>query len=235
LTKNSTGYHNSTKEKTEKDISLDGNNYLFVEYQDFIEDDKKTKKRIKGLGEKYASINSFFLEYIKEYHIPVAYVKNLSESVLKFIDHEKFPFFIRIKNAADKRTAKIFNKKEFEPLNLPLFEFHYGNGKDTLVSESHLISFDLCTYEELKLINRICSKVNAVLKSFFERRGELLAEMNCYFGKAEDKIYVTEDFTPKSLKIIPMEVNNKSINPFKLTTPALVRKYTDHLFTLTSS
>ncbi|OGU77787.1 MAG: hypothetical protein A2V93_10960 [Ignavibacteria bacterium RBG_16_34_14] len=231
----STDNDNSTREQTVKNISLDGNTYLLVEYPDFIEDDKKKKIRVKGLGEKFAAVNSFFLDYLKEYHIPVAFVKNYSRAVLKFLDYQKFPFYIRIYNAADKRTAKIFNKKEFEPINLPLFEFHYGDGKDSLVSESHLISFDLCTYEELKLINRICSKVNAVLKSYFERRGEVLAELDCYFGKADNKIYVVEDFTPKSLKAIPHQINSKFLNPYKITTPSQLRKYTDHLFKLSSS
>ncbi|HSP88062.1 MAG TPA: phosphoribosylaminoimidazolesuccinocarboxamide synthase, partial [Ignavibacteriaceae bacterium] len=95
--------------------------------------------------------------------------------------------------------------------------------------------FDLCTYEELRLINRICSKVNAVLKSYFERRGEILAEMNCFFGKEEDKIYVVEDFTPGSLKIIPNEITDKFLNPYKITTPSQLNKYTDHLFKLKSS
>jgi phosphoribosylaminoimidazole-succinocarboxamide synthase len=230
-----TDNNNSTKEQIDKNISLDGNHYLLVEYPDFIEDEKKKKIRVKGLGEKFAAVNSFFLDYLKEYHIPVAFVKTQSKISLKFLNYQKFPFYIRIHNAVDKRTAKIFHKKEFEALSLPLFEFHFGNGRDSLVSESHLISFDLCTYEELKLINRVCSKVNAVLKSYFERRGEILAEMDCRFGKADEKIYVVEDFTPKSLKIIPNEINNKFLNPYNITTPSQLQKYTDHLFKLTSS
>jgi phosphoribosylaminoimidazole-succinocarboxamide synthase len=224
----------SGKEDFTKIISLDGNSHILVDYPDFIEDGRK-KMRVKGLGEKFAAINSFLLDYLKEYHIPVAFIKNQSKASLKFLNYSKFDFYIKIYNAVDKRTAKIFNKKEFEILTLPLFEFHYGNGKDSLVSESHLISFELCTYEELKLINRICSKVNAVLKSYFERRGEVLAELDCCFGKADDKIYVVEGFSPGSLKIIPQEMNNKSINPYKITTPTQLRKYTEHLFTLTSS
>jgi len=234
LIKKSTGNNASTKENLLKDISLNGNDFLLVEYPDFIGDDNK-KIRVKGIGEKFAAINSFFLDYLKEYHIPVAFVKNYTDSSLKFLKYRKFGFYIRIYNSADKRIAKIFNKKEFELLNLPLFEFHFGNGKDSMVSESHLISFDLCTYEELKLISRICSKVNAVLKSFFERRGETLAEMDCFFGKADNKIYIVEDFTPGSLKVIPNDMNQKFINPYKISTPTQLRNYTDHLFTLTSS
>ena len=233
LAKKSTDKHNS-KSNVSKSISLDGNNHLIIDFPDFIDEGKK-KIRVKGLGEKFAAINSFLLDYLKEYHIPVAFIRNKAKTSLEFLNYNKFPFFIRIYNAVDKRTAKIFNRKEFDTLTLPLFEFHYGEGKDSLVSESHLISFELCTYEELKLITRICSKVNAVLKSYFERRVEILAELDCCFGKVDDKIYVVEGFSPKSIKVLPQEMNNKSINPYKITTPTQLRKYTDHLFKLTSS
>ena len=233
LAKKSTDKHNSNG-NVSKSISLDGNNHLIIDFPDFIDEGKK-KIRVKGLGEKFAAINSFLLDYLKEYHIPVAFIRNKAKTSLEFLNYNKFPFFIRIYNAVDKRTAKIFKRKEFDTLTLPLVEFHYGEGKDSLVSESHLISFELCTYEELKLITRICSKVNAVLKSYFERRVEILAELDCCFGKVDDKIYVVEGFSPKSIKVLPQEMNNKSINPYKITTPTQLRKYTDHLFKLTSS
>jgi len=224
-----------TGELISKSFPLDGDNYLLIEYPDFIIDEGNKKIRAKGLGEKFAAINSFFMDYLKEYHIPSSFVKNQSKSVLKHMSFEKLNFYIKILNVIDKRTAKIFAKKELEPLNIPIFEYHNNNGKDSLVSESHLIAFDFCNYEDLKLIGRICSKVNAVLKSFFERRNEILAEFKCYFGKHEDKIYVIEDFTPKSIKTFPIEKNNKSLDPYKLTTPKQLRKYTDHLFKLTST
>jgi phosphoribosylaminoimidazole-succinocarboxamide synthase len=227
--------NHNPEEQESKIISLDGSNYLLVEYPDFIEDSKNNRIRVKGIGEKFASVNSFFLDYLKEYHIPVAFIKNESKNSLKFLKYQKFPFYVKIFNAADKRTAKIFNIKECEPLNLPVFEFHFGNGKDSIISESHLISFDLCTYEELKLINRICSKVNAVLKSYFERRGVLLAELDCCFGKADEKIYIIEDFTPKSIKVIPNQPDNKFVDPYKISTPAQLKRYTEQIFNMSSS
>ena len=218
-----------------KDLPMDDQNYVVLEYPDYLTNGSTKKIRVKDLGIKFASINSFFLDYLKEYHIPAAFIKAHDNKSLKYIRHERLPFIVKILNLIDKRTAKIFSKKEGSALKLPIFEYHCGTGKDTLVSESHLITFDLCSIEDLKLINRICSKVNAVLKSFFERRGETLAEVNCLFGKSENKIYLVDDFTPQSLKIIPHNGDNKSISPYKFDTPATVRKYTDHLFNVLSS
>ena len=107
--------------------------------------------------------------------------------------------------------------------------------KDSIVSESHLIAFDLCTFEDLKIINRICSKINAVMKAFFERRHETVAEFTCSFGKHDGKIYLIDDFSPFSLKVFPNGNSNGWVNPYSLKTSSEMRKYTDFLLNLTSA
>ncbi len=205
-----------------------------IEYHDYYSNGNG-KIKCKNLGEKFASINSYFLEYLKEYHIPGAFIKLEGKNSLLFQKHDKFQFSVRILNIIDTRTARVFDKKEFDPLVLPLFELHHGNGKDSLISESHLIAFDLCNIEEIKIINRICSKINAVLKSFFERRNSQLAEVTCYFGKNEDKIFLINEFTPSSLKVIPFIKDNNFIDPYKFATASEIKQYTDHLFNLMST
>jgi phosphoribosylaminoimidazole-succinocarboxamide synthase len=217
------------------DLPFDGKDYQVVEYPDHYNVTANKKVHVKDLGEKFASINGFFMDYLKEYNIPTAFLKNPEKNKVKFIKHKKFPFSIRIINLVDKRTAKIFSKKEGEPLTLPVFEIHYGDGKESLITESHLITFELCTNEDIKLIIRICSKINAVLKSFFERRGNQLAEVNCWFGKSDEKIFLVDDFTPRSLKALPLHENGKAVDPYKFGTSAEIRHYTDHLHKLTSA
>ncbi|MDR3625383.1 MAG: phosphoribosylaminoimidazolesuccinocarboxamide synthase, partial [Ignavibacteriaceae bacterium] len=223
------------EDNSKKNLFLDEKDYFVIEYFDFLTLNGDKKVKIKNLGEKFASINSFFFEYLKEYHIPAAFVKNEDKTSLKFIKYKKFPFSIRILNVVDKRMAKIFNKKEGELLSLPVFEIHSGNNKDSLISESHLVAFDLCSTEDFKVINRICSKVNAVLKSFFERRGYLMAETTCNFGKFDEKVFVVDDFTPRSLKVVPLNKDIKIIDPYKFATSVEIRHYTDHLFNLMSA
>lgn len=216
------------------DIPFDGENYQLLEFEDYfyINNDKKVK--IKDLGKKVASTNSFFFDYLKEYHIPTSFQSKESDNALKFYSSAEYPFRIKILNCADKRNAKIFNLKENSELSLPIFEVHYGFEKESLVCESHLISFNLCSVEDLRLITRISSKVNAVLKSFFERRNEMMAEISCYFGKMEDKVFFIGDFSPSSLKIFPKDETVKWTNPYKLTTTTEIKKYTDHLYNIAS-
>lgn len=215
-------------------LPFDDQNYQLIEYEDFFFNEQNKKIRVKDLGQKFASINSFFYEYLKEFHIPCAFIKKLGKKSLLFIKFSELPFVVKILNQSDKRTAKIFSIKQGTILNLPVFEYHYGNAKDSVVSEGHLISFNLCSYDDLRVINRICTKINAVIKSFFERREEFIGEISCSFGKFEDKIYLIDDFTPLSLKIFNLNSNGKLPDPYKLDTMNLMKKYTDHLFKFTS-
>ncbi len=221
-------------EISKKELALDGQDYVIIEYSDHYSENGSNNIKVKDLGEKFTTINSFFFDYLKGFHVPAAFVKAHDKNTLKFIKHERFPFSVKILNIINKRTAKIFDKKEHDILTLPIFEFHYGDNKDSLISESHLIAFDLCSNEDIKVINRICSKVNAVLKSFFERRNAVLAEATCHFGKHEDKIFLVDDFTPKSLKILPSNKEDKWTDPYKFSTSADIKKYTDHLLNLMS-
>jgi phosphoribosylaminoimidazole-succinocarboxamide synthase len=222
------------EELQKKELPIDNSEYIIEEYSDYFTNGSSKKIRSKDIGEKFASINAFFFDYLKEYHIPAAFIKNVDKNHLKFIKHEKFPFYVKILNIIDKRTAKIFGDKEGKQLVIPLYEFHFGDGKDTLISESHLISYNLCSNEDLKLINRMCSKINAVLKSFFERRNLLFAEVCCNFGKCNDKIYLIDDFTPKSLKVLPLNNGEKWCDPYKLTTSAQIKNYTNQIYNLMS-
>jgi len=217
-----------------EDIPFDKGKYQLIEYQDnyFISSTKKVK--VKDIGKKVALTNAFFFDYLKEYHIPTAFLRKESENTLKFSTYQEFPFKVKILNSADKRNSKIFGLKEGTELNLPVMEFHFGNGKESIISESHLIAFELCTPEEMKLITRICSKINAVLKSFFERRNEILAEVNCQFGKFEDKVLFVGDFSPASLMIFPKDESVKWVNPYKFSTGNEVKKYSEHLFNIAS-
>ncbi len=220
-----------------KNLAFDSQAYQLVDYPDFFSTNDNKKVRVKDLGQKFASISSFFYDYLKEYHIPCAYIKKHQKNSLMFVKFQQLPFMIKILNAADKRTSKLFSIKERTPLNLPVFEYHVGNTKNSMVSESHLISFDLCTNEDIRIINRICSKVNAVLKSFFERRNDTIGEFSCSFGKFESKIYLVDDFTPLSLKVLSNEESstNNRIDPYNLNTSSRMKKYTDHLYNITSS
>ena len=216
------------------DNATSDRNYKIVEFHDYFFNKKNKKSALKNYGEKTAQLHSFFFDYLKGYNIPIAYLKKEGKKNLKLIETMDLPFRIKIINAADSRTSKIFSLKLGTQLQLPIMEYHYGDSKDSMISEGHLISFDLCTYDDLKFINRLCSKLNVILKSFFDRRNTSLVELTCIFGKFESKIILIGDFSPASLMVIDNENSAKLPDPFKIETPAQMKKYTDYLLNLTN-
>lgn len=215
-----------------KQIKFWDNDLIIHEFSDTFSEDGKSKIKSKGLGEKFVSIDSFFLDYLKQYEIPIAFLKLHNKHTLRYLKYSKLNFFVKILNQCDKRTAKIFNRKENEPLAFPLFEYHLCNEPSSMISESHLITFDLCSIDDIKVISRICSKTNAILKSYFIRRNSTLAEVHCYFGKIDKNIYLIDDFTPGSLKVFPAEKSHDSVNPYNLSTSVSLKHYTDYLHNL---
>ena len=205
-----------------------------LQYEDIFITEKNKKLSIRNLGEKFASIDSYFFDFLKGYNIPCAFLKKEDGRRLLFSDFTELPFKVKILNAADKRNAKIFSIKTGTPLELPVFEYHFGGTKDSVISESHIISFNLCSYEDLKLINRLCSKINVIIKSFFERRNEFLVELTCGFGKFESKIYLIDDFSPLGMKVLQNKPDGKYPVPYKLETAGQMKIYTDHLWKMTN-
>ena len=116
-------------EHHKKNLPFDEQGYQFIEYEDFFFPQKNKKVTSKELGEKIASINSFFFEYLKGYNIPCAFMKKSGRRNLLFLKYTEFPFKIRILNTADKRIAKIFSIKSGTALELPVLEYNYGDLK----------------------------------------------------------------------------------------------------------
>jgi phosphoribosylaminoimidazole-succinocarboxamide synthase len=114
---------------------------------------------------------------------PTAYAFTEGENTLVLDHYDPLNFHVKIQNIAGKRISKIFGVREFSEITIPLYEFFLDDEEKFVLSENHLNSFLLLTNEEYKMILRISSKVNAVLKSFFERRGFVLATANLKYGR----------------------------------------------------
>ncbi len=218
-----------------KPLPLEGKEFQLIEYNDFVSLNTSKGSKIKSIGDKFAKLNAYFLEYLKGFSIPTSFIKLYNNNSIEYLKTEPFSFYIKILNVIDKRTAKLLDKKEGDDLPFPVFELHLGEGKDTLITESHLIAFDYCKPEDIKIIFRTCSKINAVLKAFFERRNIKFAESACFFGERNGKIYLTGEFTPAKLKLFNLESNGCSTNPYKISKPAELKNYTEFLINLTNA
>lgn len=191
-------------------------------FDDFFVIDSKTRKKIKDYGEFSAKVSAFFYEYVKEYHIPVAFEQIHGTGNIRMVPTEEFPVYIKILNTSNKNFSKMFALGKNTPLQVPVFENYLSADSNYQLNEHHIISFGILPLADFKMIGRIATKVNVILKSYFERRNLLLSEMVCTFGKSGDKIVLLGKFSPDSFKLLPKDEPEKE---FVLSTPTSIKKY----------
>jgi len=184
--------------------------------------DGKTRKKISDYGALSVKVNAFFHEYVKEYHIPTSFDHTTHNSGLKFSPTEPLPIYIKILNTSTRDFSRIFSTDLNSPLTVPVFEHFLDEDADYPLNEHHVISFNILPLADFKMMGRIATKVNVILKSFFERRNLLLSEMTCTFGKSGDKVVLLGQFSPHTIKLLPKDEPQKE---FEVSTPSSIRKY----------
>lgn len=159
---------------------------------------------------------------MKGYNIPTAYEHSLQDGSLKFSPTIELPVYIKIINTSSSELSRMFALEKNAPLNVPVFENYLIADSNYQLNDHHIISFNILPLADFKMMGRIATKVNVILKSFFERRNLLLSEMRCTFGKCGEKVVLLGQFSPHLIKL---HLKDSPENDFELTTPSSIRKY----------
>jgi hypothetical protein len=188
------------------------------------------KIRYKTLAEDFAELNRFFLEYIASFNIPIALQGKRDDKTLIFSETTAYRFLIKSSNYIDPRTAGLFGKPAWEQYPIPVLEYALPEPGYEAITQNQIISLGLAPVEELKFMNRLCTKINAVMKSFFDRRDASLISFSCQFGKSEDKIILTGEFAPPWLQAAPVAtLNSTGETFFQFEDAAQLKKYIEYL------
>jgi phosphoribosylaminoimidazole-succinocarboxamide synthase len=173
--------------------------------------DGKTRATIKNKGALSNQISSYLFEYLAGYHIPTHFVQQLSDSEMLVKRLEIIPFDVVVRNTVSGSLSEYYGMKEGMDLPHPIFE-HYlrtDHVRAPLLNEYHILAMGLATPEELKLINRMASKVNVVLKSFFERRSLKLIDSRLRFGRHNGQVLLGDEISPDSCRLWDAKKNKK--------------------------
>ncbi len=182
-----------------------------IKFTDEFHFDGRVKK-FSGLGEIHSLCTAHFHKLLSTYNIPTAYVDSPNSDEIVFIKHQKLPILIRIHNYSNKTFNKIFNLKEKIKLVAPIYEIYHKNHLKYPLNEYHLLSFNIISLDESREIIKLASKVNIVIKSFFERRGYDLQMLELEFGKGNSQIFLTTLFTIDKFKLKPHNSNQPNFD-----------------------
>jgi len=138
------------------------------------------------------------------------FISKLSDKEMQVKKSEILPLEIIVSNAVGKSLSKRFGMEEGSLLNAPVVEYYYKNEKlkNPIVSESHINALNLIAQEEVHYLGRTVAKVNAVLKSFFERRNMILVELRITLGRYKGYLLVGDEISPDTCKFWSIDNEN---------------------------
>ncbi len=187
-------------------------NQLIQVFKDILTAFNGTKHgKFDGKGAICNSISTYLFEYLEHYHVPTHFVRTLNENEMLVHRLEMIPIEIVIRNIATATLAKTYNLEEGKLLKYPIIEYFLKDDRlgDPMINEHHAYAMGYATPEEMKTISRVASKVNAILKSFFDRRGMTLVDFKLEFGKYERSLLIGDEITPDTCRIWDKRTNKK--------------------------
>jgi phosphoribosylaminoimidazole-succinocarboxamide synthase len=155
-------------------------------------------------------ISSYLFGYLHGYKIPTHFLATENATTMLVRQLEMFPLCVRVWNTAGTNYARRFGIRDGMELPFPVIEhfFRKSEAPYPLVNEFHLYSLGVVTPEDLRIINRLACKTNAVLRSLFARRGLKLHSLILEFGSADGQIMLGDELTPRTF--VAGEANTRS-------------------------
>ena len=186
---------------------------IFAFNDNMVDADGNVKVKVKGKAAKNNDISSQIFEYLESYNVMTHFGKKLSDKEMQVKKSELLPLKIVISNAIEKNLSKRFGIAEGSLLDSPIIEYFYKNDKlkNPVVNESHMNALNLIGHEEVHFLGRTVVKVNAVLKSFFERRNMILSELKLALGRYRGYLVVADEISPDTCNFWSVD-NENNIN-----------------------
>ncbi len=169
------------------------------------------KGRFPGKGAICTALSTFFFEYLENYHVPTHFVRQIGENEMLVKRLEMIPIELVVRNIATATLAKTYNMEEGKVLQYPIIEFFLKDDRlgDPMINEHHAYAMGYATPEEMRMITRVASKVNAIMKAFFDRRGLILVDFKLEFGKLGKDLLIGDEITPDTCRIWDKKTNKK--------------------------
>ncbi|MCX7834764.1 MAG: phosphoribosylaminoimidazolesuccinocarboxamide synthase [bacterium] len=190
--------------KAKKMFQTDSPNRLIQHFKDDLTALNGAKKgSFNGKGAINCAISEILFKYLEGHYVPTHYIERANNTDMVVRKLEMFPIEVVLRNIAAGSMVKRFKIKEGEVLQTAVYELYLKDDKlnDPMINESHALAFNLATAEQMRTIAQIAKKVNALLRSFFERRNLLLVDLKLEFGHIDGEVYLGDEISPDTMRI----------------------------------
>lgn len=125
---------------------------------------------------------------------------------------EIVPLEVIVRNVAAGSMAKRLGLEEGFQLKTTVMEICLKDDKlgDPLINDYHAVAIGVTTFEELKEIYEMTSKINNLLKDFFLKQNIKLIDFKLEFGRTENgEIILADEISPDTCRFWDANTNEK--------------------------
>lgn len=190
--------------KAKKVYSTDNADEIIVYYKDDATAFNGEKKgSIKDKGVMNNEITTLLFKMLEKNGVKTHFIEKLSDREQLCQKVKIFPLEVIVRNLIAGSMAKRLGIEEGTVPPNTIFEICYKNDEygDPLINDHHAVALKLATYDELKHIYEITSKVNNLLKEALDKIGITLVDFKVEFGKnSKGEILLADEITPDTCR-----------------------------------
>lgn len=177
---------------------------LIMQYRDdasAFDGVKKASLARKGLVNNH--FNAFIMRYLQVQGINTHFVKLLNDNESVVRNLTMIPVECVVRNIAAGSLCKRLGVEQGRELLPPLFEFFLKDDHlhDPMLNESHIITFDLASKEEIAEMKAMTLQVNQLLLPLFEKAGIRLVDFKLEFGRIDETLCLGDEFSPDGCRL----------------------------------
>ena len=199
--------------KAKKIYATDNPDEIIVYYKDDATAFNGEKKgSIKDKGVMNNEITTLLFKMLEKNGVKTHFIEKLNEREQLCQKVKIFPLEVIVRNLIAGSMAKRLGIEEGTVPPNTIFEICYKNDEygDPLINDHHAVALKLATYDELKYIYEVTSKVNNLLKDALDKIGITLVDFKIEFGKnAKGEILLADEITPDTCRFWDKETGKK--------------------------
>lgn len=199
--------------RSKKIYSLEDSEQLAQEFKDDALVFERTKlETIKGKGAINKDISVYLFGYLEGFNIPTHFIKDLGGREMLIKRLEMIPVEVVVHNIAAGKLCERCGLENGKELGFPIMEFFLKNDdrSNPMINQTHIVALQIATLDEIRMIERMTSKINAVLKSFFSRRNLQLIDFKLEYGRYKNKIVLGDEISLDTCRLWDVSNETKS-------------------------
>lgn len=182
--------------KAKKVFATDVPDVYIVDYKDDATAFNGEKKgTILGKGVINNRVTNHLMKMLEEKGIPTHLVEELSERETAVKAVKIVPLEVIVRNIAAGSLSKRLGLPEGTKLSKTVLELSYKDDDlgDPMINNYHVFALDLCTPEELNLIESYALRINEILSEYLLSLNIELVDFKLEFGRLSDGTIVLAD------------------------------------------